>query len=60
MAYIQPAGLSQNNSLLNYLEINTPTGTVDKTKYVLTLFPQTAVLIVVRFYNNNAKLKIGQ
>jgi hypothetical protein len=60
MAYVQPVGLSQVNSLQNYLEIVTPNGTVDKTKYTLQLFPQTTVYIVVRFYNNNANIKIAK
>ena len=51
MAYIQPAGLSQNNSLQNYLAITCPANSIDKTVYTIQLLPQTSVQIVVRFYN---------
>ena len=59
MAYVQPAGLSQVNSLQNYLEIVSPNNTVDKTKYTLQLFPLTTVYIVVRFYSNINNITLG-
>ena len=50
MAYIQPVGQSQNMSLQNYLAIQCPANSVDKTVYTIQLFPQTSVQIVVRFF----------